>query len=184
MMDSESARTSVYLSLVTLYRCLCPTSAQWLRSFVHRFSILSSPTNPRLAQVIMHWDAEKQLLPHETSSAELGSIRDVNSRTDMGHLHRQLGNRQIQLIAAGGSVGTAISISIGSGLAKAGPGSLLLAFVLKTILVSLTNNSVTETDTCMPVAGGFVSLAGFWVDNALLASWQAGTSIRVCSQPV
>lgn len=39
-------------------------------------------------------------------------------------LQRRLGNRQIQLIAIGGSIGTALFVSIGGGLARGGPLSL------------------------------------------------------------
>jgi amino acid transporter len=91
----------------------------------------------------------------------------------MGHLHRRLNNRQIQLIAAGGSIGTALFISIGGGLARGGPGSLIIAFTLYSLVLALVNNSIAEMNTYMPVAGGFVSLAGHWVDDSLgfLAGW-------------
>lgn len=108
----------------------------------------------------------------KTESANVGSIQDVD-HTNMGHLHRRLNNRQIQLIAAGGSIGTALFISIGGGLAKGGPGSLLIAYLLYTLVLGLVNNSIAEMSTYMPVAGGFVRLAGYWVDDALgfLAGW-------------
>ncbi|KAM5353104.1 hypothetical protein ACJ41O_001820 [Fusarium nematophilum] len=108
----------------------------------------------------------------KAESADLGSINN-GTHADLGHLHRRLNNRQIQLIAAGGSIGTALFISIGGGLAKGGPGSLLLAYTLYTIVLALVNNSIAEMNTYMPVAGGFVRLAGYWVDDALgfLAGW-------------
>ena len=88
-------------------------------------------------------------------------------------LHRRLGNRQIQLIAAGGSIGTALFINIGGGLAKGGPASLLIAFTLYSLILSLVNNSAAEMNTFMPVAGGFIRHAGYWVDDALgfVAGW-------------
>ncbi|KAF5649453.1 carnitine transporter [Fusarium tjaetaba] len=91
----------------------------------------------------------------------------------MGHLHRRLNNRQIQLIAAGGSIGTALFISIGGGLAKGGPASLFIAYLLYCIILAFVNNSIAEMNTYMPVAGGFVRLAGYWVDDALgfVAGW-------------
>ena len=82
-------------------------------------------------------------------------------------LHRRLNNRHIQLIAIGGTIGTGLFISIGGGLAKGGPGSLLLCYILYSIVVSLVNNCAAEMMTHMPVAGGFVRLAGAWVDDAL-----------------
>ncbi|KAL7923083.1 amino acid permease/ SLC12A domain-containing protein [Trichoderma austrokoningii] len=82
-------------------------------------------------------------------------------------LQRRLNNRQIQLIAIGGSIGTALFISIGSGLSTAGPGSLFLAYALYSIVLGLVNNSLAEMTTLMPVSGGFIRLAGHWVDDAL-----------------
>lgn len=82
-------------------------------------------------------------------------------------LQRRLNNRQIQLISAGGSIGTALFISIGGALARGGPANLVIAFALYSCVLALVNNSVAEMVTYMPVAGGFVRLAGHWVDDAL-----------------
>lgn len=81
---------------------------------------------------------EKKAVP--TNSATAGSITSEH-HSELGHLNRRLGNRKIQLIAAGGSIGTALFINIGSALAKGGPGSLLLAFTLYTMILTLANNS-------------------------------------------
>lgn len=112
-------------------------------------------------------------------SVDVGSIDDANglryqqSNAIVGGLHRRLGNRQIQLIVAGGSIGTSLFISIGGALAKGGPGSLLIAYTIYSIILALVNNSIAEMNTYMPTAGGFVRLAGYWVDDALgfLAGW-------------
>ena len=82
-------------------------------------------------------------------------------------LHRRLDNRQIQLIAIGGTIGTGLFVTIGEGLVKGGPGSLLLAYTLYACVVALVNNSIAEMCTYMPVSGGFIRLAGVWVDEAL-----------------
>ncbi|OPB42525.1 Amino acid transporter [Trichoderma guizhouense] len=88
-------------------------------------------------------------------------------------LQRRLNNRQIQLIAIGGSIGTALFVSIGSGLSTAGPGSLFLAYALYSMVLGLVNNSLAEMTVYMPVSGGFIRLAGHWVDDALgfMAGW-------------
>ncbi|KAF4994726.1 hypothetical protein FDECE_13033 [Fusarium decemcellulare] len=110
-----------------------------------------------------------------------GFLHPVTSQT-AGHvsapfpeqqLHRRLGNRQIQLLSAGGAIGTALFISIGSGLAKGGPASLFIAFSLYSFVLSCVNNSVAEMTTYMPVAGGFIRLAGHWIDDAFgfMAGW-------------
>lgn len=83
------------------------------------------------------------------------------------NLQRHLGNRQIQLIAIGGSIGTALFISIGTGLYNGGPGSLLIAFIVQSIFLAMVNNSLAEMCTAFPVSGGFIRLAGKWVDDAL-----------------
>ncbi|KAK7415133.1 hypothetical protein QQX98_006077 [Neonectria punicea] len=88
-------------------------------------------------------------------------------------LHRLLNNRQIQLIAVGGSIGTALFVSIGGGLAKGGPGSLFIAYTMYSLVLALVNNSIAEMSTFMPVSGGFIRLAGHWCDDALgfTAGW-------------
>lgn len=82
-------------------------------------------------------------------------------------LQRRLNNRQIQLIAIGGSIGTALFVSIGGGLAKGGPASLLIAFTLYPLVLALVNNSIAEMTVLYPVSGGFIRLAGHFVDDAL-----------------
>jgi len=88
-------------------------------------------------------------------------------------LQRRLGNRQIQLIAIGGSIGTALFVSIGGGLNKGGPGGLILAYFMYTVLLGLVNNGIAEMTIFMPVEGGFIRLAGKWVDEAFgfTAGW-------------
>lgn len=107
--------------------------------------------------------------PQDTGSLDFPNDDDVVT----GHLHRRLNNRQIQLIAAGGSIGTALFISIGGALAKGGAGNLLISFTFYSCILALVNNSIAEMSTYMPIAGGFVRLAGYWVDDALgfMAGW-------------
>ncbi|KGO78078.1 Amino acid/polyamine transporter I [Penicillium italicum] len=96
--------------------------------------------------------------------------RDVQEgvmASNADNLQRHLGNRQIQLIAIGGSVGTALFVSIGSGLHHGGPGSLFIAFAVQCIFLAMVNNCLAEMTTAFPVSGGFIRLAGKWVDEAL-----------------
>jgi len=88
-------------------------------------------------------------------------------------LKRSLGNRQIQLIAVGGSIGTALFVSIGSGLSSGGPASLLIAFTVYCGLLALVNNSMAEMAVFMPVSSSFIRMAGRWVDDAFgfMAGW-------------
>lgn len=94
----------------------------------------------------------------------------VTTTTD---LHRRLNNRQVQLIAIGGSIGTAIFVSIGGALINAGPGSLLVAWILYSCIIGLVNNCMAEMATYMPVSASFIRHAGHWVDDAFgfMAGW-------------
>ena len=83
------------------------------------------------------------------------------------NLQRRLNNRQIQLIAIGGSIGTALFVSIGTGLYNGGAGNLLIAYTIQSCVLAMVNNSIAEMSTAYPVSGGFIRLAGKWVDDAL-----------------
>lgn len=91
----------------------------------------------------------------------------VTGNNNAQGLQRRLGNRQIQLIAIGGSIGTALFVSIGGALVKSGPASLFLAFTIYSTMLAMVNNCMAEMATYMPVSGGFIVLAGKWVDDAL-----------------
>lgn len=77
----------------------------------------------------------------------------VQARGNADSLQRHLGNRQIQLIAIGGSVGTALFVTIGGGLMDGGPASLLIAYTLYSLLLGLVNNSMAEMAVYMPISG-------------------------------
>lgn len=100
-------------------------------------------------------------------------VQHGETRDNADELQRHLGNRQIQLIAIGGSIGTALFVSIGGALNKAGPGSLFMAYTFYSLVMGMVNNSIAEMSIYMPVSGGFIRLAGHWVDEALgfAAGW-------------
>jgi len=118
-------------------------------------------------------------MAHDTKYDEKVDVSSENqdlSRQDtnpIGHvdnadqLQRHLGNRQVQLIAIGGSIGTATFVSIANGLVKGGPGSLFLAYTIYTCMLGLVNNSMAEMASYMPVSGGFIRMAGHWVDESV-----------------
>lgn len=108
-------------------------------------------------------------LQHDNRSDIDGTIIDDHA----DHLQRRLDNRQIQLIAIGGTIGTGLFVSIGSALARAGPGSLFLAYLIYSCMLATVNNSMAEMATLHPVAGGFIRMAGKWVDDAFgfMAGW-------------
>ena len=65
---------------------------------------------------------------------------EVSENADQ--LQRRLGNRQIQLLAIGGTIGTALFVSIGSGLHYAGPAGLFMGYLLHAIFIGLVNNCI------------------------------------------
>lgn len=107
-------------------------------------------------------------VPAGTADYDAGEVTD-----NADQLQRHLGNRQIQLIAIGGSIGTALFVSINTALHRGGPGSLFISYTIYSIMLGLVNNSIAEMSTYMPVTGGFIRLAGKWVDEAwgFMAGW-------------
>jgi len=103
-------------------------------------------------------DADIEDVPEYTSNNDNDGESDVKSNVD--GLQRHLTNRQIQMIAIGGSIGTALFVSIGYGLIEGGPGNLLLGFTIYSVFLSLVNSCVAEMTVYMPVSGGFVRLGG------------------------
>jgi amino acid transporter len=105
--------------------------------------------------------------------ADNGDLATGHTADNADGLHRLLNNRQIQLVAIGGSIGTALFVSIGGGLAKGGPLGLFLAYTIYSGILACVNNGIAEMTTYMPVSGGFIRLAGHWADDALgfMAGW-------------
>ena len=116
--------------------------------------------------------AQEQTVPQYVSN-DISSDEEGILLGNADHLHRRLGNRQIQLIAIGGSIGTALFVSIGGGLARGGPGSLFLAYAIYACFLGLVNNCIAEMTIQYPVSGGFIRLAGKFVDEAFgfMAGW-------------
>ena len=99
----------------------------------------------------------------EAEGEDVGALRG-----NADALKRSLGNRQIQLIAIGGSIGTALFVSIGSGLMDGGPGSLFIAFTLYSCLLGLVNNCMAEMAVYMPISGQ----PALFSHSVLLTSWE------------
>ncbi|EAU31786.1 conserved hypothetical protein [Aspergillus terreus NIH2624] len=102
--------------------------------------------------------------PNCESEISTGHVLGDN---DADGLQRRLSQRPIQLISIGGSIGTALFVTIGEALTKAGPAGLLLAYAVYNIMLAMVNNSMAEMATYMPVSGGFIRLASKWVDDAV-----------------
>jgi yeast amino acid transporter len=112
---------------------------------------------------------EKVAPPYTVADSEDGIVIE-----NFHGLKRHLGGRQIQMIAIGGSIGTALFVSIGSGLVQGGPGSLFIAFTLYCFFLAAVNNCMAEMAVFMPVSGSFVRMGSKWVDEAfgfMLGVW-------------
>lgn len=73
-----------------------------------------------------------------------GDLQEAIITENKDDLQRRLGNRQIQLLAIGGSIGTALFVSIGGALNKGGPASLFLAYTIYSCFLGLVNNCIAE----------------------------------------
>lgn len=96
----------------------------------------------------------------DSDDGEIGVIENVDD------LKRRLSSRQINMMAIGGSIGTALFVSIGFGLIAGGPGSLLIAFALYCVFLAAVTNCMAEMAIFMPVSGSFVRMGSKWVDEA------------------
>lgn len=97
---------------------------------------------------------------YNASSDHLGHVENVDD------LKRRLSGRQIQMIAIGGSIGTALFVSIGYGLIEGGPASLLIAFIVYCAFLGTVNNCMAEMSIFMPVSGGWIRMGSKWVDES------------------
>ncbi|OAP59822.1 hypothetical protein AYL99_04824 [Fonsecaea erecta] len=112
-------------------------------------------------------DYRKGSKEKHSSDVQAPDIQVAFVAENADQLQRHLNNRQIQLIAIGGSIGTALFVSIGSGLYHGGAANLFLAYLIHSCVLAMVNNCIAEMSTAFPVSGGFIRLAGKWVDDAL-----------------
>ncbi len=103
--------------------------------------------------------------PSDTTAAER------LTREDAGY-HKALKNRQIQMIALGGAIGTGLFLGAGGRLASAGPG-LFIVFGICGIFVFLILRALGELVLHRPTSGSFVSYARefFGEKVAFAAGW-------------
>src|ERR1700761_1116805 len=102
--------------------------------------------------------------PQDTAAERL-------AREDEGY-HKSLKNRQIQMIALGGAIGTGLFLGAGGRLASAGPG-LFIVYGICGLFVFLVLRSVGGLVLHRPASGSFVSYARefFGEKVAFVAGW-------------
>ncbi|KAI9811008.1 MAG: hypothetical protein M1832_001085 [Thelocarpon impressellum] len=89
-------------------------------------------------------------------------------------LQRKLKSRHIQMIAIGSNIGTGLFIGSGKALHTGGPLSLVLAFVLIAICLTIMMQCLGEMAVVLPVSGSFTRYASRFYDPALgfAMGWQ------------
>ncbi|KAL1303054.1 hypothetical protein AAFC00_006502 [Neodothiora populina] len=96
---------------------------------------------------------------------ETGEIID---NQDTGNdLQRGLKSRQVDMFAIACAIGTGLIIGSGSGLARGGPGSLLVAYIAIGIVVYFVMTAMGEMAAFLPMKKGFAGYATRFADPAL-----------------
>jgi amino acid permease len=111
-----------------------------------------------------HSDNEK-VPTYDVAEDDIGLVTE-----NVDDLKRRLSGRQIQMITIGGSIGTALFVSIGSGLVQGGPGSLFIAFILYCFFLAAVNNCMAEMAVFMPVRYVIFLFARFGIHVYILES--------------
>ncbi|KAJ7582940.1 general amino acid permease AGP2 [Mycena floridula] len=112
-------------------------------------------------------------VPSKESPGDVEVASNYSRRSQpLDSTHRKLKTRHIQLIAIGGTVGTALFVQISSALTKGGPASLVLAFAIWSTFIMAINNCLSEMVTWIPISSPFIRFSGHFVDPAL--SFAAG----------
>lgn len=110
-----------------------------------------------------HGLGEKYIVEdHETTMHVTG--HEVSQETS---LHRGLKARHITMIAIGGAIGTGLIIGTGAALARAGPGSVFIAYTIVGFLVYLVMAALGEMAAWLPMSSGFTGYATRFCDPSL-----------------
>lgn len=88
--------------------------------------------------------------------------------------HKDLGSRQVQMIAIGGAIGTGLFLGAGSRLQMAGP-ALAIIYLVCGIFSFLILRALGELVMYRPTAGSFVSYARELIGEraAYIAGWMS-----------
>lgn len=110
------------------------------------------------------------------SGSDICTTATFSSSSDeviINQTQRKLSKRMIYLISISGVIGTAVFVSMGSALNKAGPLSLLLGFALWCLPVLCITASIGEMVCYLPIPSPFISMAGRCCDKAfeITAGW-------------
>ncbi|CAG8178768.1 unnamed protein product [Penicillium salamii] len=87
--------------------------------------------------------------------------------SELDNKKRGLKQRHIQMIALAGTIGTGLFLATGKSLARGGPLSMLIAYLLVGMLICFVVFSVAEMSALAPLSGGIIRHAEWFVDPAL-----------------
>lgn len=86
---------------------------------------------------------------------------------ELAHAKRGLKQRHIQMIALAGTIGTGLFLATGKALANGGPLGLLIGYGIVGMLICAVVFSVAELSALVPLSGGIIRHAEWFVDPAL-----------------
>ena len=81
-------------------------------------------------------------------------------------LKRNIGSRQMNMIAIGGAIGTGLFLALGASISEAGPGGTMFAYSFVGVAVFFMMNALGEMATHLPVAGAFETFGSKYVDKS------------------
>ncbi|EED14350.1 amino acid permease, putative [Talaromyces stipitatus ATCC 10500] len=85
---------------------------------------------------------------------------------EMKVLKKGLHQRHIQMIALAGTIGTGLFLGSGRALANAGPAGIFMGYALMGLLISGVTLSIGELSALVPLSGGVIRPAAYFVDPA------------------
>lgn len=127
------------------------------------------PWTTRFVDSFKRDSSSVQNAPTHTKDDPDGKAYDVESAalaTANSPLQRSLKGRHLQMIAIGGSIGSGLFVGSGSVLAKGGPASVLIAFMLTGVMLYCTVHALGEMAVLFPVAGSFSAYSTRFLDPA------------------
>ncbi|KAI4199062.1 MAG: hypothetical protein LQ350_004884 [Teloschistes chrysophthalmus] len=140
--------------------------------------------SPTGSNASMSKDGEKGDVAYDIHRMRSMSIGDVVEMVDTTHgqFHRSFTPHQVHIISLGSNIGSGLFIGTGAALAAAGPGNMVIAYLLVCSCVWAVLQTLSEMTIAFPTSGNYIDYADRWVDPALafgagLAEWIGWTSI-------
>lgn len=103
-------------------------------------------------------------LSREASPVEV--VLDPEDAMLHNDLHRDFKRRQVSMFSLACAIGTGLIIGSGTALARGGPGSLLISYIVIGITVFFVMTALGEMATFLPMKKGFGGYATRMVDPA------------------